>query len=542
METLAEFDKEIIYKPGKENVVADVFSRPPKDDDEEEINNLLEITSSLTKEVQEAYQHDEAAKVLIEYIKNPNPAMAPALQTKAGQFTLQNDILYFKERMFVPADNSLRLKILQEYHDAPAAGHLGIDKTYENLSRNFYWPRMSDSVKSFVTSCDYCQRNKTSQLAPAGLLQPLPIPTQNWQQISMDFITQLPKTKTTHKDAIVVFVDRLSKQAHFEAMNTTATAPDVAKIFLNTIFRHHGLPQVIVSDRDSKFTSNFWQALFKMLDTRLAMSTSFHPQTDGQTERTNRTLEQILRNYVSYKQDNWDQCLTMAEFAYNNAQQSSTKLSPFFLNHEQHLKTPATLHQSTPVAAVEDFTLQMKNLLQVAQDNIHQAQATQAKYANQHRRAETFEVGDTVLVSSDHINLPSQSQRPTRKFQAHFLGPYKVTEIISETAYKIDLPGTLKIHPVFHVSKLRRYTKSDEENFPERIPAPPLPILVDDHEEFVVEEILAKREKKSGRSTRMEYLVKWQNYPEYDATWEPLTNLGNAQQAIQDFEEHSREN
>src|SRR3954470_5102000 len=125
----------------------------------------------------------------------------------------------------------------------------------------------------------------------------------------MDFITQLPKTKTTHKDAIVVFVDRLSKQAHFEAMNTTATAPDVAKIFFNTVFRHHGLPQVIASDRDARFTSNFWQALFKMLDTRLAMSTSFHPQTDGQTERTNRTLEQILRNYVSYKQDNWDQCL-----------------------------------------------------------------------------------------------------------------------------------------------------------------------------------------------------------------------------------------
>src|SRR4051812_23677370 len=125
-----------------------------------------------------------------------------------------------------------------------------------------------------------------------------------------------------------------------------------------------------------------------MLDTRLAMSTSFHPQTDGQTERTNRTLEQILRNYVSYKQDNWDQCLTMAEFAYNNAQQSSTKLSPFFLNHGQYPKISATLHQSTPVAAVEDFALQMKNLLQVAQDNIAQAQVIQAKYANQHRRAE----------------------------------------------------------------------------------------------------------------------------------------------------------
>ena len=273
------------------------------------------------------------------------------------------------------------------------------------------------------------------------------------------------------------------------------------------------------------------------------MSTAFHPQTDRQTECTNRTLEQILRNYVSYKQDNWDQHLTMAEFAYNNAQQTSTKLSPFYMNTGQHPKTPATLNKnSTTVAAVEDFILKMKNLLQVAQDNIAQAQATQAKYANQHRREETFEVGDTVLVSAEHINLPSQAKRPTRKFQARYLGPYKVTKIISSTAYEIELPGTLRIHPVFHISKLRQYTESKEEEFPGRIPAPPLPIVVDDHEEFVVEKILDKRVRKIGRGTKTEYLIKWQNYPEYDATWEPLTNLGNAQQAVQEYEEHSQAN
>ena len=143
----------------------------------------------------------------------------------------------------------------------------------------------------------------------------------------MDFIVQLPLTKQGH-DAIVVFVDRLTKRAHFQAMHTSATAPEVAKIFFSVVFKNHGLPRVIISDRDAKFTSHFWQALFKQLGTKTAMSTAFHPQTDGQTERLNRTLEEMLRAYVTYKQDQWDEYLPAAEFAYNNSKQASTGFTP----------------------------------------------------------------------------------------------------------------------------------------------------------------------------------------------------------------------
>jgi hypothetical protein len=357
----------------------------------------------------------------------------------------------------------------------------------------------------------------------------------------MDFITQLPKTKT-HKDAIVVFVDRLSKQAHFEAITTNITAPETAKVFFNTIYRLHGLPQAIVCDRDARFTSNFWQSLFKLLGTKISMSTAFHPQTDGQTERTNRTLEQILRNYVSYKQDDWDQHLTMAEFAYNNSKQASTSLSPFYLNYGFHPSIPTTIQPTnTTVAAVEDFMIRMNNLLKIAQDNISQAQSQQARYANQHRRDEQFSVGDNVLVSSENINLPSQVNRPTRKFQAKFLGPYKVIETVSPTAYRLELPETLKIHPVFHISKLRRYVESDEQLFPERtVPPPPPLVFDDDHVEYLVEKILDKRTRRIGRGTRTEYLVKWKNYPEYDATWQTLADLENAKEAVQNFEEEQR--
>src|SRR3954464_3607715 len=176
---------------------------------------------------------------------------------------------------------------------------MGIEKTKESIARNFYWRGMDSNIRAYVSSCDLCQRNKTSRQTPAGLLQPLPIPEYNWQQISMDFIVQLPETTRTKKDAIVVFVDRLSKQVHLEATNTTATAPDIAKIFFDTIFRHHGLPTVIVCDRDAKFTSNFWKALFNLTNTKIAYSIAYHPQSDGQTERTNQTLEQILRLYIS---------------------------------------------------------------------------------------------------------------------------------------------------------------------------------------------------------------------------------------------------
>ena len=148
------------------------------------------------------------------------------------------------------------MKLLQECHDIPISGHLGFEKTYELLSRSYHWPRMDLTVKKFVASCDICQRNKGTNKAPAGLLQSLPIPTRNWQQIYMDFIVQLPKTKHGY-DAIVVFVDRLSKMAHFQPTTTTATAPDVAKIFFDTVFRLHRMPTNIVSDRDPKFTSLF---------------------------------------------------------------------------------------------------------------------------------------------------------------------------------------------------------------------------------------------------------------------------------------------
>jgi hypothetical protein len=350
----------------------------------------------------------------------------------------------------------------------------------------------------------------------------------------MDFIVHLPKTKRGY-DAIVVFVDRLTKTMHAEPTTTDAPATEIARIFFNTIFRHYGLPTSIISDRDPKFTSHFWMELFKNLETRLALSSSFHPETDGQTERTNRTLEQILRNYVSYEQDDWDSMLVYVEFAYNNAVQSSTGFTPFHLLYGQNPTIPTSLISpkiETNVQATQESLTKMAELIKRAQENIVQAQERQAKYANEHRREHKFNIGDQVLISSNNITPAYQMKKPTRKFQARFLGPYEITEEISPVSYRLDLRNTLRVHPVFHVSKLRPYQESNREKFPERAQAPPQPVEVDGWEEYEVERILDKR----IRFGKPNYLVKWKGYPDYDATWEPLANLENARELVDGFE------
>ena len=170
---------------------------------------------------------------------------------------------------------------------------------------------MVEYIKSFVATCDTCQWIKTSSQLPTGLLQPLPTPGQQWEQVTMDFIVELPQAQEGY-NVIIVFIDQLSKIVHLQPTKTTATAVDVANIFFNTVFWLHGLPQVIISARDPKFTSKFWQTLFKLVDTRLTLSTAFHPQTDGQTEHANWTLEQYLWAFVNYKQDNWVALLPIA--------------------------------------------------------------------------------------------------------------------------------------------------------------------------------------------------------------------------------------
>src|SRR5690606_21533840 len=219
-------------------------------------------------------------------------------------------------------------------HDSKLAGHFGQHKTLELIRRNFYWPKMEEMVEHYVSTCDNCQRNKTTRHKRFGLLHPLETPYAPWDSISMDFIVQLPQS--AGHTQIWVVVDRFTKMARFIALPTKCKAPDLAKLFLKEIFRFHGLPLDIVSDRDSRFTSNFWKELMDLLEIKRNMSTAFHPQSDGQTERVNQTLEAYLRAFANYEQSNWSSLLHVAEFAYNNSESSATKMTPFYANFGFH--------------------------------------------------------------------------------------------------------------------------------------------------------------------------------------------------------------
>ena len=560
MEKLTEYNYTITYRPGKENVAADALSRRSDhavvSDSRfrairlDTIEASLEIDPSIIAAIRSSYESDIVFAPILAYFRSPNthdPSMTPV---SVHHYEYRDDLLYFglygqdtRCRLCIPLaarlpDDSITVRqaLVHDVHDSIAFGaHLGIDKTLEKLTTSYYWPNMSRYVKRYIAGCDTCQRIKPSQRSPQGLLRPLPIPLKKWQQISMDFVGPLPSSDQFN--CILVVIDRLSKMAHFVPTTVDTSAPDVARLFLDHVYRIHGMPTSIVTDRDARFTSKFWRSLLTLLGTKLSFSTAFHPQTDGQTERMNRTLEQMLRAYVGYNQSNWHTCLAPLEFAYNSSIQSSTGFTPFELVYGDRPSAPSMLitSEQSEVPATITFLEDMNLKIRLAQDALVLAQARQAQYADQHHTpAPLFEIGDLALLDSEDINITNLPPDHTWKLSHRFLGPFLIARIVSDSVFELTLPENWRLHPVFHVSKLRRYTVSDTV-FENREPIRPPPETIDTHEEYEVEFIAAKR----IRYRKTYYLVKWQGYPDHDMSWEPLSNLAHAVDAIADFERSS---
>lgn len=373
----AEFNFSVEYKPGRFNVIADALSRRP---DYESMPNapvsmsaretsesssitsidLNEMTvsspqSPLCELIRQSYKHDELLSLLITHLRDPSmkslKKLPPTLRSSVRRYSLKDGLLWYRvnddddSRIVVPNDASLKLKLMFEYHDAPTAGHRGREKTYLLLSRDFYWPNIYKFVRKYVQACEVCQRAKSYPTSDAPL-QPLPTPDECWKSVSMDFIFGFPPDDHGNT-GVLVFVCRLSKMVHLAAVPSTISADGSAKVFMENVFRLHGMPSEIVSDRDPRFTAQFWQSIFKRLGTRLAMSTADHPQTDGQTERVNRVLEEVLRAYAHQFHTNWSEHLAMAEFAINNSVHSSTECTPFYVNGLRHPRIPPLIGDDT---------------------------------------------------------------------------------------------------------------------------------------------------------------------------------------------------
>jgi Chromo (CHRromatin Organisation MOdifier) domain/Integrase zinc binding domain len=415
-------------------------------------------------------------------------------------------------------------------HDMPISGHRSVNSTLEKVKWDYFWLRMNWSVKWYVQTCDLCQCNKATNQKTMGLLQSLPIPIGQWTSVSMDFITHLLLMPQGF-DAITVIVDRFTKWAHFIPSKMTDNAEDVAYIFIREVIRHHGIPSDIVSDRDTRFTSRFWTALTKMLGIQRCLSSSYHPETDGQTERTNRTLEELLRNYIRHDQTDWDTWLPIVEYAYNDTQHASMGMMPFYANYGQIISPMIwQVNSETNVDSADILAQKLTDITAKITNNLVQATKKQEHDANQHRQDFQFKIDELVLVKMTHFTPAIYTNLPNKKLMSKWVGPYRVIKQIGKVAYKLDIPTSDRVHPVFHISALRPYFLSNDNRRPERPP----PIDIDTHQEYEVEDIIDDHIKYR----RHEYLIKWKGYPRHEATWEPIENLTNIQQLLLKYRQH----
>jgi hypothetical protein len=306
-------------------------------------------------------------------------------------------VLWFEDRLVVPKNPELRKKILDEAHLSKFSMHPGSNMIYHDLRPLYWWTRMKREIAKYVSECDTCQRIKASHLKVAGTLQFLPIPSWKWEDICMDFIVGLPNI-SRHHDSIWVIVDRLTNTTHFLPVHTTHKTEKYAEIYIDQIVRLHGNPKTIVSDRGALFVARFWEQLQESLGTQVIRSLANHAQTDGQTERINQILEDMLRACVLHYGKNWDKCLSLAEFSYNNSYQSSLEMAPFEALYGRRCRTPLNWSQAGEREIFgPDLVLEAKNKVRVIKKNLEAAQARQKSYHDKRRKPLHFEVGGSCL-------------------------------------------------------------------------------------------------------------------------------------------------
>lgn len=507
---LLGYNYKVQYRAGSLNTVPDTLSRQLEFCS---IQNISTPIFDCLSAIDQACTTDTEASSIISSLKQGHP-------TKK-HFSLQNNRLFYKNRIFLPQSSDWRSKVLTEFHSSLQAGHSGYLRTHLRLSRSFAWPRMRKEVKRFVSECDQCQRQNYEAIHPPGLLNPLPILENTWFDISMDFVDGLPLSNG--KSSIMVVVDRLSKYGHFLAISHPYTAAGIAEIFTKEIFRLHGMPRSIVSDRDRIFISKFWESFFSLQGTKLCRSSAYHPQSDGQTEVVNRSLEHYLRCFVADKPSQWSELIHWAEWWYNTTFHSAIKMTPFQAVYGNPPPSiPMYLPGTTAVHAV-DVALQDRNeLLTLLKSHLTIAQNRMKQQSDQTRTEREFSVGDWVYLKLHPYRQQSLVKRPAHKLSPRYYGPFQISARIGAVAYKLVLPPHSKIHPVFHVSLLKKKI-GDQLSVTTTLP----PITEDGSFGWVPSKVLDMAVIRKGNRSITKWLVQWTGLPAEDATWEEAQTLIN---------------
>ncbi|GJR17152.1 reverse transcriptase domain-containing protein [Tanacetum coccineum] len=444
IELFSDYDCEIRYHPGKANVVADALSRKERVKPKRVRAMNMILQSSIKDRILTAQKEvvDESAglqKGLDEMIE------------------LRNDgALYYLDRIWVPLKGDVRTLIMDEAYKSKYYVHPGADKMYYDLRDRYWWPGMKKDIAEYVSRCLTCLKVKAEHQRPSGLLQQPEIPIWKWEGIAMDFVTKLPRTSSGH-DTIWVIMDRLTKSAHFLPMREDYKMERLARLYLNEIVSRHGVPISIISDRDSRFTSRFWQSMQEALGTRLDMSTAYHPQTDGQSERTIQTLEDMLRACVLDFGGSWDVHLPLVEFSYNNSYHSSVRCAPFEALYGRKCRSPimwAEVGEGQLIGPelVQETTEKISQI----KDRLKAARDRQKSYADKRRKPLEFSVGDYVLLKVSPWKGVVRFGKKG-KLAPRFVGPFEIIEKVGPVAYRLDLPEELNgVHDTFHVSNLKK--------------------------------------------------------------------------------------
>ncbi|QRV79946.1 Retrotransposable element Tf2 protein [Ceratobasidium sp. AG-Ba] len=508
---LSEFNFQLKYRPGKANGKADILSRK----DEHRPLGGGESRALLNPALFVAAI--EPDKIIDDRMQ--------ALQKndKVKNWSWNDGLLIFKNKIYVPNDKSIRKDILTSRHNNMAAGHPGQFRTLELVNQKYYWKSLKKSVNDYVSNCESCIRNKHSNQLPPGLLNPIELPSRPWDHINYDLITGLPESEGF--DAILTVVDRMSRMVHFIPTTSRASASDVANLFVTYVWKLHGLPSKTISDHGPQFNSAFLKQLYKRLDIKPSLSTAFRPQTDGLAKCLNQVVEVYLRHYVAYKQDNLAGILPMAEFAYNNSVNASTNQTPFYSCYGFHPRFSIGQQADELVPHADERAEQLKVRMEELRASVTLANKKIKYYYDlKHCSPEDIKVGDKVWLDARNI----KTKRPVAKLSAKKIGPYKVVKKEGTHAFRLELPHTLKIHPVFHTSLV---SLKKEDLFERKRSQPPAVITPEGEEEYEVEKILDSQKRRN----QVQYLVHWKGYGPESNTWEPLEHLDTAMGAVRKF-------
>jgi hypothetical protein len=564
---LSSFDYDIRYIRGAKNVVADRLSRRADYETQEYalwVRTVDEAFFSTTEEAQErgisqdwlsavreGYEVDRWLGPVLSTLRGTDdskwtPAELRRAGVRAKRFTLSDGLLVVTDsnRLAIPEVGTLRRELLVEHHDTVLGGHFGRERTAAALRKRFYWPKMARTVAAYVKGCDVCHRVKPVNERPFGKLEQLAIPETRWSRIGIDLVTKLPRTKAGH-DCIITIVDHLTKRAHFlPATEAGLSADAFAKLFVDFYLRLHGVPDVIVSDQDPRFLSDFWTVLTKLLGVKLGMSSPYHPQTDGQTEKVNHIVGTYLRAFARQSPDTWSDLLPLCEFSYNSSLHTTTGKTPFELDLGYTPRTPLDLQLRSVIGnkgrnadAASSFAEKMQFNLDLARDCLQSAQDAQKLAADDHRQDAAFKIGQQVYLNTKNLPLTysNVSDQRSRKLQDLFDGPFTIVKASkSPNAWYLDLPDTWNVKQPLNVGLFRK-----DWSDPTRPRSPP-PVKQSIHgSEYLVEEVVGHEDRwegnnNTGKTSRF-YRLRWTGWNESHDTWEPLSNLENCSELVEGY-------